>query len=129
MKVLVVDDDPVTRRILRQIITTELKGEVIEAANGMVALDTVSREAPDAVILDLQMPGFDGVETLATLRAWRHTKHLPVIVLTSQTDERIVRRCLSLQVTAYLAKPLQPEIVRDRLHGIAATLAAPRIAS
>lgn len=122
MKVLVVDDDPVARRILRQIITVELEGEVVEAANGMVALDMVSREAPDVVILDLQMPGVDGVETLATLRAWRHTKDLPVLVLTSQTDEKIVRRCVALRVSGYLAKPLQPDVIRDRLTRLSATL-------
>ncbi|MGE0040524.1 MAG: response regulator [Vicinamibacterales bacterium] len=118
MKVLVVDDDPVTRRILKQTVVKELQAEVVEAANGMVALDAVTREQPDVVILDLQMPGLDGLEALQTIRAWRHTKDLPVIVLTSSTDERVVRRCLSLKVTAYLAKPLDPATVVDRIRRV-----------
>ncbi|MGE3276427.1 MAG: response regulator [Vicinamibacterales bacterium] len=118
MKALVVDDDPVTRRLLRQTLTTQLQVEVIEAANGMVALDAVTREQPDVAILDLIMPGLDGMEVLQTLRTWRHTKDLPVIVLTSSTDEAVVRRCLTLRVAAYLAKPLDPATVVERVRKV-----------
>ncbi|MEW6321011.1 MAG: response regulator [Acidobacteriota bacterium] len=115
MKILVVDDDAPTRLVLRRLLGQQLRCEVVDAANGMVALDLVNREAPDLVLLDLQMPGMDGIEVLHTLRTWRHTQQLPVIVLTSETDESVVRRCLAKGVSGYLAKPLQPSHVAERI--------------
>ena len=118
MKVLVVDDDAVTRRVLKQILTGPMQASVVEAANGMGALDMINREQPDLVVLDLQMPGLDGIEALRTIRTWRHTRHLPVIVITSSADEAIVRSCLALKVTAYLTKPFDPAVVTARLQSV-----------
>lgn len=115
LKVLIVDDDPVTRRLLSRIVTSRLGGDVTEAANAMVAFDLIGRVSPDLVLLDLQMPGTGGLEALQRLRNRPQTRNIPIVVLTADSDERTVRRCLALGVTDYMVKPIDPDHVAERL--------------
>jgi CheY-like chemotaxis protein len=115
LKVLIVDDDPVTRRLLARIVSTRLGGEASEAANAMVAFDLIGRVSPDLLLLDLQMPGTGGLEALQRLRNRPQTRSLPIVVLTADSDERTVRRCLALGVSDYLVKPIDPDSVTERL--------------
>lgn len=115
LKVLIVDDDPVTRRLLARIVETRLGGEATEAANAMVAFDLIGRVSPDLVLLDLQMPGTGGLEALQRLRNRPQTRSIPIVVLTADSDERTVRRCLALGVSDYLVKPIDPDSVAERL--------------
>lgn len=115
LKVLIVDDDPVTRRLLSRIVITRFGGEAAEAANAMVAFDLIGRVVPDLVLLDLQMPGTGGLEALQRLRNRPQTRSIPIVVLTADSDERTVRRCLALGVSDYLVKPIDPDSVAERL--------------
>lgn len=122
LKVLIVDDDPVTRRLLSRIVSTRLGGEPVEAANAMVAFDLIGRVSPDLILLDLQMPGTGGLEALQWLRNRPMTRSTPTVVLTADSDEQTVRRCLALGVSDYLVKPIDPESVGERLARIAAAV-------
>ncbi len=100
-KVLVVDDEPQIRRALS--LNLGARGyEVYEAASGEVALTATANEHPDIVLLDLGLPGMDGVTVLEALRGW--TK-VPVIVLTVRDDERTKVRVLEAGADDYVTKP------------------------
>ena len=81
-KILVVDDEPAVRGFVRY----SLRGanfEVVEATSGTEALATIRASRPDMVLLDIRMPGMDGLEVLKQLRKSPATKSLPVIFLTA----------------------------------------------
>ncbi len=85
---------------------------VLEAENGRVALEATAKEAPDAVILDLIMPQFNGFETLETLR--KNGIQIPVFIFTADIQQTTRQKCMELGATAFLNKPLN----RDELRGV-----------
>ena len=115
VRVLVVDDDPSVRDSLRR--SLEFNGyEVSTADEGQQALNSLDELAPDAVILDVNMPGLDGLETCRRLRAAGHD--LPVLMLTAREEVR--DRVLGLDAGAddYLPKPFALEELLARLRAL-----------
>ena len=110
-KVLVVDDEPHIREVVRRFLTRE-GYDVIEAEDGAEALEKVGQEAPDIILLDVQMPQMDGFEVLKRLREDPATRAMPVILLTTITHRQgeIVR--MRLGVNHYVVKPCDPDIMR-----------------
>jgi len=106
-KILVVDDEPQIRKALK--LNLEVRGyDVLEASNGEIALSLSASEHPDVVLLDLGLPGIDGVSVVEALRVW---SDVPVIVLTARTDEPSKVRLLDLGVDHYVTKPFgMPEL-------------------
>lgn len=91
-KILVVDDDlPI--RILMQNILREFQFETLLAGSGPEALEIVSKETPEVILLDLNMPGMSGEETLTALRQVPHIRETPVLILTGDpvSAERLAR--------------------------------------
>ena len=101
--VLVVDDDPAMLRIVASLIREEF--DVAAATSGASALTAIGRRAPDAVLLDYEMPVCDGRQTLAMIRAEPDYARLPVIFLTSMNDKEHVSSVFSLEPAGYLLKP------------------------
>jgi two-component system KDP operon response regulator KdpE len=102
LRVLVVDDEPAIRRFLR----TSLRAEgydVVEAETGEAALAEIRRRAPDFVMLDLGLPGLDGLEVIRRVRG--EGSAAPIIVLTSRTDEAGKVEALDLGADDYVTKP------------------------
>ena len=100
-RVLVVDDEPQIRRFLE----TGLAGRgyaVQTAATGQEALDQIVTRPPDLVILDLAMPGMDGLEVLRRVREW---SHVPIIVLSVRDDDRGKVAALDAGADDYVTKP------------------------
>ena len=103
-RVLIVDDDPVMHRLTTRALQND--GYVLtEATNGREALEVMRRETPDLVILDFVMPELDGLDVLRALRADPATVSLPVLMLTSQSDEGSTRAGFDAGATDYLTKP------------------------
>ncbi|HDQ72724.1 MAG TPA: response regulator transcription factor [Chloroflexi bacterium] len=99
--ILVVDDEPRMTRFIR--MNLELEGfDVIEAHNGIEALEKVRTRLPDLVVLDVMMPKMDGFETLEILR---EVSSVPVIMLTVRGDEEDKVRGLELGADDYVTKP------------------------
>ncbi len=101
--VLVVDDDPAIRRVVRTVL--EADGfEVVEAADGPAALlllDAIMGRGPDTVVLDIMMPGIDGVEVC---RRIDHSK-IKVVMLSARDDADTRSRAAAAGADAYLTKP------------------------
>ena len=105
--VLVVEDNPINRRVVRLQLQKLSVGEALVAEDGETALQTLSQREVDLVLLDCQMPGLDGIEVTRRLRADRETFGSPVIVaLTAHAlnDER--EKCLAAGMDDFLSKPL-----------------------
>ena len=83
-RVAVVDDTPEARRLIRRILQSQGDFEIFEATNGREAIELVTREHPDLVILDLMMPEVDGFAVLDALRSMPETANIPVIVATAK---------------------------------------------
>jgi threonine synthase len=83
-RVAVVDDTPEARRLIRRILQSQGDFEIFEATNGREAIELVTREHPDLVILDLMMPEVDGFAVLDALRSKPETANIPVIVATAK---------------------------------------------
>jgi two-component system chemotaxis response regulator CheY len=111
-RVLLVDDDPSVRRLLKRWITQQLKAEVIEATDGLEALVSLRANSDiDLVLTDLSMPIVDGFEMIQVIRADALLTHAEVVIITSVCIESRVREALSLKVSDYILKPLQHEMV------------------
>jgi len=99
--ILVVDDDPAILRLL----STNLKArgyEVASATDGDESLEAVQRNFVDLIILDIMMPGVDGVEVCRRIREW---SDVPIIMLSARGDEKDKVKCLELGADDYLTKP------------------------
>jgi CheY-like chemotaxis protein len=122
---LVVDDSRVNRLVLaRQLEGLEL--EVLEAENGVEALEMLRRNPRDIdlVLLDVMMPELDGYQVLEAMKADEAIRHIPVIVVSGVEELESVVRCIELGATDYLPKPIDPAILRARIN---ASLAAKRL--
>lgn len=106
--VLVVDDEPTARTMLR-LILVRAGFEVLEAQDGAEALEEVKRQIPDLMILDIMMPGIDGFEVCQILRSQDETADLPIIMLSARADAESVNRGLLIGATKYLTKPVMPD--------------------
>ncbi len=113
-RIMVVDDNATVRRVLRERL--ERAGcTVVEAADGAEALRRVAAEAPDLVILDLDMPVMDGFETCRSLRELPGFDHLPVLVLTGRHDAESVRAAFEAGATDFNVKPPPLDLLPHRL--------------
>jgi len=124
-RVLVVDDDPTVSDVVRRYL--ELAGfEVAHASDGPDALTQFTREEPDLVVLDLMLPGVDGLEVCRRLR--QHGTGVPVIMLTALGDE--ADRVLGLQIGAddYVTKPFSPRELVLRVQSVLRRASAPTAA-
>jgi CheY-like chemotaxis protein/CheY-specific phosphatase CheX len=125
MRILLVDDSLTIRSLMRRTLADLAQAEIAEAANGVEALAQLARRRFDLVVLDINMPIMDGVETLEAIRATPEYAALPVVVLTSEKNEPLVRRLVELGITAYLSKPLSQDLLSDRLSKILSRLREP----
>ena len=106
MKVLIVDDEPPARDRLRQLLDESGEHEIVgEAGNGREALEVAARTGPDVVLLDIRMPGMDGIETAHHLNA---TEAPPAVVFTTAYDEYAID-AFDASAIGYVLKPVRRE--------------------
>ena len=115
--VLLVEDEEPLRRVLKELLERE-GYHVVEAADGVHALDEIDRHAPDVVVLDLNLPRLDGYGVLSHLRARAATEHLPVLVLTARGDEDNEERVFEFGADDFLTKPFRPRALSARLRAL-----------
>jgi two-component system, OmpR family, KDP operon response regulator KdpE len=102
LRVLVIDDEPPIRKLLR--VGLSAHGyQIVEASNGKMALDLLSEQTPDLVILDLGLPDMQGHELLRTMRA--RNDSVPIVVLSSRDDETGKVQALDSGADDYVTKP------------------------
>jgi two-component system, OmpR family, alkaline phosphatase synthesis response regulator PhoP len=106
-KVLIIDDEAPIRLLCR--VNLEAEGmEVVEAPDGPTGLEVVERERPDAILLDVMMPGLDGWSVAERLLEKEDTREIPIVFLTARADLRDRARGMDLGGLDYITKPFNP---------------------
>ena len=122
-KILVADDDKVTLETLG----AQLRGagfQVLTAMDAMQAFMVAQRSAPDAVLLDIQMPGGTGMDTLKRLRSSSKTQGIPVIAMSALKDAGLDKRVVALGALEFFAKPVDFARLRATLERVLTALDA-----
>ena len=117
-QILLVDDEADIRRIGQFSLTAIGKLRVITAASGAEALEIAARELPDAILLDVMMPGLDGPDVLIRLRESEATRAIPVIFMTAKVQRSEVERYLQLGARGVINKPFDPMTLPRRVRDI-----------
>lgn len=119
LKILVVDDDPVLLRMVRTFLENSPSNFLVVSANsGVEAIELAKQEVPDLILLDLMMPGMDGIEVCENLRSSRLTYLIPVIMLTASASQVHRLDALRTGVDDYIAKPFDPDELEARIIGL-----------
>ena len=107
-RILIIDDEADIREVAALSLETVAGWEVVAASSGAQGLAVAIRELPDAILLDVMMPGMDGPTTFRELRKNPATAHIPVLLLTAKVQSSDQRRYADLGVNAILFKPFDP---------------------
>jgi len=111
-KILIVEDHQDSREILA-IQLRLMSYEVIEAVDGQEGIEKAQAENPNLIIMDLGLPGIDGIETTVRLKQNPKTAHIPVIALTAWQEQDYKDKALQAGMAGFLTKPTPPRILKD----------------
>jgi CheY-like chemotaxis protein len=112
--VLIADDKETSRELLRTVLEREGYA-VLEAGNGVEAVQSARKMKPDLIILDLHMPVLDGFGAVQTLRADSAFADTPIVALTASAMQGDKERALSLGFTGYVTKPIHLSALRSEV--------------
>ena len=113
-KILLVDDEPLNIRVMSQILRDHYR--LMVATGGHEALKcTASPQPPDLVLLDLVMPGMDGLEVCRQLKASETTRDIPIIVVTGKAEEEEITEAIEAGAADFIRKPLNPAVLKLRV--------------
>lgn len=111
--IVIVDDSPTIRRMVRASLASIPGARFIEAGSGLEAIEQLTLAAVGLMVLDLNMPDMHGVEVLKFVRRHPAYRALPVIVLTTRGDEESRRTAMDAGATLYLTKPFLPQVLAE----------------
>ena len=103
-KILVADDEKINRMVLQDILLTQ-GYEIIQAADGVEALERARKDTPDVVLLDLHMPKMNGLEVTKQMKADKQLRHIPLIIVTGLDDMDLRVKALRFGADDFLVKP------------------------
>ncbi len=115
--ILAVDDDDINLKML-VFMLDDFGYKVRTATCGSEALESVAKQPPDLVVLDVMMPGLDGFEVLQLLKADAKTEKIPVVMLTALSDDASRRRALKLGASRFFTKPADRREVETALRDL-----------
>ncbi len=117
--VLTVDDSRTMRDMLR--VTLEESGyRVIQAADGLLGLEALDSETPDVIVTDINMPNLDGFGFIEAVRKERRFAGVPILVLTTESDQALKDRARRAGATGWITKPFEQTRLVDVVRRVAA---------
>jgi len=111
--ILLVDDSATMRRMVKATLRGLGSPRFVEAANGLEAIEQMSLAKVDLVVLDLNMPDMHGLEVVTFLRKHAVFREVPIIILTTRSDDDARETVLAAGATDYLTKPFDPATLTD----------------
>lgn len=122
LRVLVIDDQPVIRAVVRRLLGELGFKEVSEASDGLAGLEVLWRAAPDLIICDIEMKPMNGLEFVEALqrRGYYGANRIPTIFLTAHAEREIVLRAKAVGADAFLVKPVQRNDLAARIEAVLA---------
>jgi DNA-binding response OmpR family regulator len=122
-KILMIDDDNTVYSTVK--VWLEHDGyEFFRAADGKAGLKMAARKRPDLILLDVNMPGIDGIETLRRLKEDSRTSGIPVIMLTGVDDSKTARAAMHEYAEQYITKPVERKVLLAKIAQMLVLLAA-----
>ena len=116
-RVLVVDDNAVNRRLL-QVLLHSRGYEVCEAASAPEAFATLAEESPDLILIDIRLPGMDGLAATRTLKADPATREIPVVAVTSYAMKGDAEKARTAGCCAYVTKPIDKTLFLETVASV-----------
>jgi CheY-like chemotaxis protein len=122
LRLLVIDDNPHMRRIIRTLLHGFGARDVMEAEDGATGLDTFTHSAPDIVLIDWAMPVFDGLKLTQMIRQADSNANpfVPIIMITGHTEKNRVTDARDSGITEFLAKPISAKALYQRIVNVVA---------
>jgi two-component system cell cycle response regulator DivK len=114
-QVLMVDDDRHSRQIVRDLLESVDGFEMIEAVTGPDGVLAAEAHQPDLILMDVQLPGFDGFEATRRIKANPTLQHIPIIAVTSYAMGGDEARAMAVGCNGYVSKPLRPRVLLDTI--------------
>ena len=115
MRILVVDDSSTMRRIVMNILGKLGYTDFVEAGNGLEAMEKLVADPVDFIITDWNMPKMNGLDMARAVRASELTRHIPVLMVTTNAAPEHITQAMQAGVTNYVLKPFTAETLRDRM--------------
>jgi CheY-like chemotaxis protein len=106
-RILIIDDDLGIRKIVEISLETVAGWDVLAAASGKEGIDLAQTEQPDAILLDVMMPGMDGITTLGRIRENPTIQQIPVILLTAKVQSSDQQQFTTLEIAGVITKPFK----------------------
>ncbi|TVP66175.1 MAG: response regulator [Leptolyngbya sp. LCM1.Bin17] len=119
-RILIIDDEADIREATQMCLEITGKWDVIVASSGYEGLIKAAEEKPDAILLDIMMPGMDGLATMAKLRENSDTARIPIILLTAKAQSSEQRQFSQLDIAALITKPYDPYSLSDQIFKVLA---------
>lgn len=120
-KVLIIDDSTTTRAVLKVYLSGQ-SFDFLEASNGQDGLQLARQELPDVIIIDLRMPGMDGMTFCRRVRAESALKHIPIILITGSKGADVRAEALRSGASVFMTKPIDvptlAKVVSSYLRGL-----------
>lgn len=118
-KLLVVEDNPVNRRLVEFLLRSQ-GYQVFEAATAREAFELLKTERIDLILMDVQLPGLDGLEATKGLKADPHTSDIPIIAVTSYAMKGDREKALAAGCVGYITKPIDKAILLEEIANLLA---------
>ena len=120
-RILIADDSPTIRKMVRASLQTLGSAEALEAATGLEAIEQLAIARIHLVVLDLNMPDMHGIDVLRFIRRQPRYRELPVIVLTTRGDDASRETAVEAGATTYMTKPFTPQTLAAAVRTLLAT--------
>lgn len=114
-KIVIIDDEPINIKVARKHLQNVGYQHFVTSTDATTALELITREQPDVILLDVVMPGVNGIDILQAVRAAPRLMHIPVLILTASTDAQTKLAALDSGATDFLAKPVDPNELAPRI--------------
>ncbi len=118
--VLIVDDSAAIRKILQRVLAqTDVPiGNILEAGDGLEAIERLKSNNVNLVLSDINMPNMDGIELLGQMRAHSHWKSIPVVMITTEGSQQKVLEAVDLGAAGYVRKPFTADQIKEKIIGL-----------
>lgn len=113
-RILYIEDNFENRLFVRRVLES-MHFEIIEAEDGLAGIDKAQSEMPDLILMDIGLPGIDGLETTVRIKSKPELRDIPIIALTANAMKGDAERCLQAGCDGYLTKPIGVVALREQV--------------
>lgn len=113
MKILLVDDSRTIRNIQKNTLASMGHTDILEAADGLLALEVLSKETPDLILVDWNMPNMDGITLVKKIR--ETDKRIPIMMCTTEAEKSRVIEAIKAGVNNYVVKPFTADTLSEKI--------------